>query len=472
MQCWALPNKRQFQAGFTMTDINALPEKWRWFPAARYGMFLHWGPYSAIGRGEQVFFREHLNPRDYEQAACKWNPKYFDAREWAQSTLNGGFKYAVFTTRHHDGYCLWDSKLTDYNSARQAPLRDFVREYVEAFREVGLKVGLYYSLADWRIPAYWEGPQHDPEGWSAFRDYVHNQMRELLSNYGTIDVIWFDGAWPRNAQAWQSEKLIAMMRELQPNLLINNRLDAIDPEHGVAQWQEGAIEGAGESKRLGDLGTPEHHITAEKRIWESCQTSTSRLWGYTSGEHWRTPEQLLDFICEASSQGGNLLLNVGPDGEGRIPTEFTQRTRLIGEWLQRHGEAIYGTQRGDVVEFVTRGWQTVKGNSLYLILRFWDGQSEFRLAGLSNSLLRAELLSTGQKLDSSQSEDESTGRAIVLHGLPEAKPTQLFPVIKLEFDGSPSAIPALRERLWCGNPRRMTAWARQRGNGMQAFQGD
>jgi alpha-L-fucosidase len=443
---------------------SAVPDKWRWFPEAKFGLFIHWGPYAAYERGEQVLFREHLDPRDYETKACAWNPQKFDAKQWAQDAVDGGFKYAVLTTRHHDGYCLWKTKTTDYSSAAQTPKRDFVAEYVEAFRKTGLRVGLYYSLADWRIPAYWEGPKHDPQGWATFCQYVHHQVEELLTNYGKIDEFWFDGAWPRNANAWQSEKLTAMMRSLQPDLLINNRLDSVDPEEGETVWQKGEIEGAGHSKTFGDFGTPEHKITAENRLWESCQTSVSRLWGFTRGENWRTAEQLLDFLCESSSKGGNLLLNVGPESDGTFPAEFLQRSHLIGDWLKTHGEAIYDSEKGDVVEFVTRGYQTIEGNTLYLILRFYDGQETLRLAGLQNRVLSAKLLSNGQELVFSQDEV-----AVTLRGLPQEKPTPLYPVIKLELDGPPQALPPFRQRLWTGNPRRMTEWAKSRGNTVNAY---
>ena len=147
---------------------DRLPGQWRWFAEARFGMFIHWGPYAQLGHGEQVLFREHLDQQVYAANACRWQPTRFDAREWAAIARQAGMRYAVFTTRHHDGYCNWDSAYTDYSSAKQAPGRDFVREYVEAFRAAGLRVGLYYSLADWRVPAYWEGPEHDPAGWDGF----------------------------------------------------------------------------------------------------------------------------------------------------------------------------------------------------------------------------------------------------------------------------------------------------------------
>jgi len=426
----------------------------QWFNAARFGMFIHWGPFSVHERGEQVLFRERLDQRHYEQRACTWQPEHFDARRWAKTAVEGGFKYAVLTTRHHDGYCLWDSKQTDYTSVQQAPKRDFVREYVEAFREAGLRVGLYYSLADWRVPAYWAGPEHDPDGWATFRDYCHAQVRELLSDYGDIDLFWFDGAWPHDAKTWHSAELVDMMRSLQPSIIINDRLD-LATSHTAP-----SVEAAGGSDTLGDYATPEHHITAVKdRLWESCQVSTWRLWGYTRGERWRPADVLLDFLCDAASKGGNLLLNVGPDGDGRIPPEFEQRTQRIGQWLAVHGEAIHDTDGGDVTEFVTRGRQTVRGNTLYLILRFYPGTPELRLAELATPVTSAMLLSTGQTLEVENGEE-----AITIRGLPVTPPTDLFPVVKLECDGPPRPKPWAKDRLWSGDPNRFTDWAKQRGS--------
>jgi alpha-L-fucosidase len=439
---------------FAYTD---LPDAWKWFPEARYGLFLHWGAYAAYGRGEQVLFREHLDQGEYAATARRWKPRFYDAKRWAATARDAGFRYAVLTTRHHDGFCLWDSQVTDYTTAKQAAGRDFVREFVEAFREAGLRVGLYYSLADWRIPAYWDGPDMDPDGWQRFRDYVHAQVRELLTGYGPIDVMWFDGAWPRTVQDWGSHELVALMRQLQPSLLINNRLGT--------DAQAKNEEAAGGSRALGDFGTPEHHITAESgRLWESCQVSTWRLWGYTTGERWRPADFLLDMLLETTVKGGNLLLNVGPDAEGRIPPEFEERAAAIGDWLKVHGELVYGMpEPGEVCEFITCGRQVRRGNHLYLIVRFWDGSGKITIGGLETPVVRATLLTTGQELAFEQTPDHVT-----FIGLPRARPTPLFPVIRVECAGPPTARDWARDRLWTGDPRRMTDWARARGTSVWA----
>lgn len=443
----------------SMSSKINIPDHWRWFTESKFGLFIHWGPYSTYGRGEQVLFREHMNQCDYEKKACHWNPKHYDPKVWASIARKAGFKYACLTTRHHDGYCLWDTQYTDYSSFRQAPKRDFVREFVDAFRAEGLKIGFYYSWLDWRIPAYFDGPEKDPKGWEVMKEYMHNQVEELLTNYGQIDYFFFDGAWPRSAEELGSKDLVERMRQLQPGILINNRLGV--EKNSSQGYLDGGV-GVGESRELGDFGTPEHHITPEShRLWESCQVSTWRLWGYSEGERWRPADVLLDMLCECAEKGGNLILNVGPDAEGQFPSEFIERALAIGKWLEVHGEAIYGTETGDITEFITYGRQTVKGNNLYLLFRFWDGNSEIRVPDLITPVRSATLLTTGQEL-----EFEQRGEELFIKGLPKERPTSLFPVIKLVCQGKPVANQWGLERNWGGDPGRIAEWARTRGNGV------
>lgn len=441
---------------------NTVPEKWKWFFRDKYGLFIHWGPYAAYGRGEQVLFREHLDQVEYEKNACLWDPKEFDAVHMAEVAKKSGFKYACFTTRHHDGYCMWDTKTTDYSSVCQAPKRDFVREYVDAFRAAGLKVGLYYSWLDWRIPAFYLGPDKDPEGWAFFKEYMYKQVEELMTNYGKIDYVFFDGVWPRDGIDIGSEEVVDMMRSYQPDIIINNRLGFSEKALKDAHHDGGV--GAGGGENLGDFSTPEREITAASRLWESCQVSTWRLWGYTEGERWWSTDLILDKLCESVTKGGNMILNVGPDGEGRLPKEFEERVLAIGQWLQAHGEAIYDVDGARLTECVTYGYQTYKGNCLYLIIRFWDKKGALRLADIVSKATDVTLLTTNESLDFKQEDD-----VLYINGLPTESPTPLFPVIKITFNEPPRTNRWGTEELWGGDPLRCVAWAQKRGNSVNAY---
>lgn len=435
-----------------------VPDYWKWFTEGRYGLFIHWGPYAQYGKGEQVVFREHMDMKQYENEACLWNPAHFDAKLWARTAKEAGMKYAVFSTRHHDGYCLWDTAYTDYSSARQAPKRDYVREFIEAFRAEGLAVGLYYSWLDWRLPAFMEGPEKNPSGWAVVKKYLYNQVAELLTNYGVIDYLWFDGTYPRSKDLADTE-IYETIKKLQPHILLNSSIEV---------KKTASEEEAGQGMADGHVIICENRITPEpNRLWECCQVSTWRLWGYGAGERWRSADQLLDILCSCAVSGGfgggNLLLNVGPDAEGQFPPEFIERVTEIGKWLKIHGEALYGTDGGDVTDFLTCGYQTTKDNNLYLIFRFWDSNTELRLPDLLSQVKKVTFLTTGRELNF-----EKNGSDLIIKGLPKASPTNLFPVIKVECEGRPEATEWGRQRVWSGDPQRIADWARLRGESVFA----
>ena len=422
-------------------------EDQKWFPQSRYGVFIHWGPYSVIGRGEQVLFREHLDHAKYAEIACEWNPEHFDAEEWAALFQKAGFRYACLTTRHHDGYCLWNTATTDYSAAQQAPKRDFVAEFCAAMRRAGLRVGLYYSWCDWRVPAYYNGPEKDPDGWASMKRYIHTQVEELCTHYGKIDYFFFDGVWPRCAEDLGSHELVKKMREWQPGILINNRLGFVtDPKQLLAH---------GGGNEEGDFGTPERLVTPENRLWESNQVSTWRWWGYHRGEHWRSSAEYLDSLCTCVRAGGNLLLNVGPKADGTLPEEFCARVQEVGAWLKANGEAVYGNDGGNLTEATSYGYQTMRGNTLYVILRFYDGAATFRLADLTSEVKGVRLLSTGEALAFQKSGDD------LLISLPESvRQEALFPVLAIECAARPATNSWGSQRIWEGDPARVAQWAK------------
>ena len=380
-----------------------------WFRDAKFGMFLHWGLYSIPGRGEWVMNRENIPFMEYEKLASQFNPKHCDIRSWARLARAAGMKYMVFTTKHHDGFCLWDSHLTDYTSVKTAAGRDFVAEYVAACRAEGLKVGFYFSLMDWHHPDGDGRGITDLDARRRFVEYVHGQVRELCTNYGEVSILWYDVPWPYEAEHWRSVELNAMVRQLQPGILINNR-----------------------SRTDEDFGTPEQHVKAEDpgRDWEACITLNEN-WGYHRGDqNWKSPRQVIMTLADCAKGGGNLLLNVGPDGDGVIPVDSQRILHEVGAWLQRNGEAIYGTDRANV------GWNnwgkyTVKGNTLYLLVTNWVG-SEFLLGRLSCKPVAARFVATGKPI-----EFETLPHGVRLRGLPEAPPDFPVTAIAVEMDRVP-----------------------------------
>lgn len=424
-----------------------IPEKFQWFVEAKYGVFIHWGPYSVFEKGEQVLFRDHMEHSVYEKRAREWNPTDYDPVQWAQIFKKSGFKYACLTTRHHDGYCLWDTQTTDYNSSKLAPSRDLVREFTEAMRAAGIKVGLYYSWCDWRLPEYYDGTSVDSEEWKKIKTRIWTQVEELMTQYGQVDYLFFDGTWPRNALEIGSRELVEKIRIWQPNIIINNRLGFLGDQTEIDKY--------GGLFDEGDFSTPEQNVFPQDRIWESCQTATWRWWGYAKNERYKSTDEMLKLLCECVSKGGNLIMNVGPKPDGSLPEEFTCRSKKIGEWLDRYGECIYGVDGGDLTEFATCGYQTIKKNSLYLIFNIWSGEKSLRLTDLPTKVESVQMLGEKGRIYFQQTGDE-----LILSGLPAEVSTDLFPVIKIDFSSKPETTQWGASRQWRGDPKRIAEWRR------------
>jgi len=326
-----------------------------WFTQDRFGLFIHWGIYALPARHEWVKQREQISDEVYDQYFRHFDPDLYDPELWAEAASGAGMKYFVVTTKHHDGFCLWDSALTDYKATNTPSGRDLIAPMAEAFRGRGMKVGFYHSLIDWHHPHFVIDDVHSmrnhPERdklneervQAKYAEYLHGQVRELLTGYGKVDVLFYDFSYPSGAHGrpegfqgkgrddWESEKLIALTRQLQPGIVVNDRLDLLDVEGG---W---------------DIRTPEQfmprqwvEVDGQPVVWETCQTF-SGSWGYHRDESsWKSVEQLLQMLIEIVGKGGNLLLNVGPTGRGEFDERALDRLAGMGEWMKRHSRSIYG----------------------------------------------------------------------------------------------------------------------------------
>ncbi len=393
----------------TQQSSQSTEERLKWFREARFGMFIHWGLYAQLGRGGTwIMNRERIPVDEYEKLADTWKPKPMAARDWAKLAKQAGCRYMVMTTKHHEGFCLFDSQLTDYNAAQCGPGCDLVAEYVQAAHEQGLRIGFYYSLLDWHHP---DGARcaKDEDARRRFVDYTHGLVRELCTNYGKIDIMWYDMSWPLDAEGWESEKMNAMVRELQPDIIINNR-----------SWLPE------------DFGTPEQSITAEEggRMWEACMT-TNETWGYTPiDKNWKTPWDVVRMLRQVAAGGGNLLLNIGPTPEGDVPPQAIPIFQQVGQWLAKYGPTIYDATDPMPETWFPIGGFTRNGQTLYFHCSRWPGE-EFAIGGLRNEVLAARFFD-GEEIEFTQQADR-----LVLHGLPAQASDPLATVIELEVSGEP-----------------------------------
>lgn len=422
-----------------------------WFTHDRFGMFIHWGLYSLPARHEWVKTNEKISEEHYDLYFEHFNPDLYDPKEWARQAKAAGMKYVVMTAKHHEGFCMWDTQYTDYKCTNTPADRDLIREYVDAFRAEGLHIGFYYSLIDWHHPDFTIDPLHprrddadakeqnEGRNMRRYAEYMRNQVTELLTNYGKIDVLWFDFSYSQNKGTgdkswqvgkgkddWEAEELLALARKLQPQIIIDNRTE-IDQ----------------------DLWTPEqyqptewirHPETGELVTWEACQTF-SGSWGYYRDEMtWKSPEMLIRMLVNTVSLGGNLLMNVGPTSRGYLDYRAEAALAVYADWMKYNSRSIYGCTMAEP-EFQApqdcRLTQSEDGKRIYVHL-FAYPFAHLKLKGFAGKIKYAQFLHDGSevlftegKIDhfSAGSEKEDTDTAIFY--LPDVKPHCLVPVIEI-----------------------------------------
>ncbi|MBD2778014.1 alpha-L-fucosidase [Iningainema tapete] len=351
-----------------------------WIEQARFGMFIHWGHSSQqgcelswplVGGVFSLPFCGNIPVEEYHSTAKTFNPQQYHPQEWANLAKRLGMQYAILTTKHHDGFAMFHTKQLDFSIQNAPYKKDIVREFVEAMRLEGIRIGLYFSLIDWHHPDYpafteadkpyqtFQHRQPTPEQWQRYINFMFAQVRELLTNYGNIDVIWFDGSWERSPEQWQAEKLYNIIRSLQPEILISDRLPG-----------------------FGDFTTPEQFIPPQPpdQAWETCMT-INESWGYnTADTNFKSPRQLIHTLCEVAGKGGNLLLNISPMGDGQIQPELLERLAVVETWMRSNKQSIIGTQPG-LEPWQFYGPSTRKDNQIYLHL-LWKPYETISVRGI------------------------------------------------------------------------------------------
>lgn len=419
-------------------------ERMAWWTEARFGMFIHWGLYAQAARHEWVKKRERISDEDYQKYFEMFNPDLFDPADWAKKAKAAGMKYAVITTKHHEGFNMFASEYTDYNIMNTPYGKDIIKEWVDAFRAEGLGIGFYYSLIDWHHPEYTIDRVHPQSAstqekydelnkdrdMSIYREYLKNQVREILTNYGKIDILWLDYSFPgrfgKDHNDWGAVELIKMVRKLQPEILVNDRLDLKDYQGG---W---------------DFTTPEQFKVQKwpeengiRIPWETCQTF-SGSWGYYRDEHtWKDNKQLLVLLIESVSKGGNVLLNVGPTARGSFDHRADKALAEMGEWMKYNDRSIYGcTQAPD--EFVapdnTMLTYNPKTNRLYVHLLDYP-MKNFLMRDFGDKVKYAQFLHDASEIAIGKPYGhwitQETGENDINLLLPVNKPNVEIPVIEL-----------------------------------------
>jgi alpha-L-fucosidase len=419
-----------------------------WWRDARFGMFIHWGLYS-IPAGQWKEEKNHaewiretaqIPVGEYEKLLTQFNPVKFNAEDWVKLAKDAGMKYIVLTSKHHDGFCLFDSKYTDFDVMSTPFKRDILKELADACRKYDMKICWYHSIMDWHHPDYlprrsWETEIRPVDGadYKAYFTYLKNQLTEIVTNYGDISILWFDGEWEPTWNHQYATELFNYLRKLKPDMIINNRIDTYrDGMGGLSKNPEA----------LGDYGTPEQEIPENGLPgvdWETCMTMNDH-WGYNKFDHnWKPAKELIQTLAEIASKGGNLLLNVGPTSEGLFPQESIDRLKEIGKWMKTNGESVYGTQASPFKDLL---WgrctqkQTGEGSLLYFHVFDWPTDKKLEITNLLNEPLRAYLLSDPDKKPLAF---KKTGFDLEIP-LPDKAPDEYNSVVVLEVKGKPQVI--------------------------------
>ncbi|MGA4643575.1 alpha-L-fucosidase [Limisphaera sp. 4302-co] len=433
---------------YTRESPEAKARRMAWFEEARFGLFLHWGVY-AVPAGEwegkthygEWFLEETRMPvSQYEKFADQFNPVRYDARTWVRLAKAAGMKYIVITSKHHDGFCLWDSAVTDWDIGR-TPFgragRDPLKELAEACREEGIRLCFYYSIMDWHHPDWgtrrpWNDRASGTPDMDRYVQYMKAQLRELITRYGPLGILWFDGEWE---SPWTHERGVDLynhVRSLQPDIIVNNR---------VGKGRAG-MQGMDRGRGVGDYGTPEQEIPATGFgpgvYWESCMTMNDH-WGYNKhDQNWKSTRVLIRNLVDCASKGGNYLLNIGPTAEGTFPEPAVQRLQEIGRWMSRNSESIYGTKASpfESLPFGRCTQKPLRSGNTILYLHVFERPADGRLLlpGLVNSPLRARFLADDTPLRARATE------AGVVVELPETLPDPDVTVVALEIRGKPRVI--------------------------------
>lgn len=444
--CSVLPVGRAEGPAIPAETPEQRDARMQWWREARFGMFIHWGVYSVAGgvwngqpvggAGEWIMNSANIPVAEYETLAPKFNPVKYDPAEWVRIAKDAGMRYIVITSKHHDGFCLFDSKVTDWDVVDATPWgKDLLKPLADECRKQGLHFCTYYSIMDWHHPAQYRGSDRaynptriHPERKREYMDYMKAQLRELLESCDP-EVLWFDGEWPDWYTEADGREIYAYLRELKPTLIINNR---------VGKGRKG-MEGMnrGDQEYVGDFGTPEQQIPATGLPgvdWESCMTM-NQTWGYSSHDHqWKSAETLIRNVIDTASKGGNYLLNVGPTGEGEIPAASVERLAAIGRWMKVNGESIYGTQAGPLPS-TPWGRCTSKRLAdgtlrLYLHVFQWPENGRLTVESAPGRPKAAVLLADGSALTA-----KAEGGKIIID-LPGKAPDAVASVIRLDLDAA------------------------------------